>query len=251
MSTMSFGTKLRNLYKRLQTPLAYIIVIIAASFSFSPWPKVSSGMLVAFAFLILPLFFEIHKTVVSDSPVTSFNSFAEARPIILSVLDTHILQDRDPKVRLLGSALYYQFPILEEFISNNILKANPGQLSVEIALMDPDWTDTSAADDALPGQIISTAGQIKKFVKNHSTLIEKHKWSIRLFQYQYLPQRLGILIGNNDLFLCRTYWKKGSFYGGANSVEHLNSNDSALATKKISEFKSWFNYLKQSEIDII
>lgn len=58
------------------------------------------------------------------------------------------------------------------------------------------------------------------------------------------------MLGDEQLFLCRSFWTKKGLRGGANPIELLSREDAFPIPEKMNEFSDWFSYSCDKEINI-
>ncbi|MHC1728408.1 MAG: hypothetical protein AB9866_20795 [Syntrophobacteraceae bacterium] len=250
MNKPTFAAKLKETYEKSRVPLAYLLVLFAIALRFLPWPQFAVPALIALCLIILPILFETHKFVTNKESSRCSSSFTEAIPSIKRELDLYLHCTPNPSIVVLGIALYYQWPMLDSYLSHMLLNPNPPRVNVQIALLDPDWEEAERWSSAHRDQANSSISSIRSFVDQHKERIRKFDWSFEVWTFRYTPHWFGILIGKGKLFLGRSFWHNGRLRGGPNALEMLSSGDDFLGSCKIEEFRGWFEFSQQKKMDI-
>lgn len=250
MNGPTFASKLKHIYEKARVLLAYLLVGTAIILRLIPGPDFAIPALIALCIIMLPIIFEIHKAVTVTEPVRSFTSFNDAISTIKHSLDTYFQGESTPLVRVLGYGLYYQWPMLDSYLANMLMRPNIPRLNLQIALLDPDWDECERLSTGYQEHAKSMINTIRAFVSDHKEQIVNCRWSVEVWTYRFTPHWFGILIGERKLFLGRSFWDNGRLRGGSNSLEMLTSDDGFLHLQKIEEFRGWFNKCQQQKLDI-
>lgn len=250
MNKSTFATKVKEIYEKTRVPLAYILVAAAIVLRFLPWSGFAVPALIALGLILLPILFEIHKAVTAKESARCFASYPEAIPSIKQALDTYIHRKPNPSIHVLGIALYYQWPMLDDYLSNTLLAPNPPCLNLQITLLDPAWEESPRLDKPNPEQAQSSLASIHSFVAQNKERIQKCGWTIEVWTFRYTPHWYGILVGEKLLFVGTSFWDHGRLRGGSNPVEMFATGDALLGSQKIEEFRGWFQQCQQQKVDI-
>jgi hypothetical protein len=277
MGKRTFATMVKEIYEKARKPFAYILVAAAFGLRFFSGPEFAIASLTALGLVLLTIIFEIHKLVASkevferfssfDDAIhkitptifeihksvstkelpTGFSSFAKATSTIEHALDDYFQRTPNPTIQIIGISLFHQWPMLDPYLTNLLLRNNPPQLDLEIVLVDPTWTETKRLNPASSSTAASSIKKIKSFINQHKAEIKKYKWSIGVWKYRYTPHLFGILLGNNRLFVGRSFWDNGILRAGANEIEMFDTKDEH-GSQKIKEFSGWFDKCKKKRV---
>ena len=254
----TFQIKIMKHRHKVARDAAYILLLIAVLLplfkSFFPSsPMVALAALAACGAIIVGFVFEIHSmlaTLTKKPLPTTFSSLSVASPNIESALENYIQRVSKPRVQVIGIVLQYQWPILEAYLQRILSEPYSRKLEnleMQIALLDPDWPYTEALNSRFPNEARGNIERIRAFVSNNQKLIHDYSWSFDIFTFQYIPHWVGMLIGDDVLFLCRSYWDNKRLRGGPNMVEMITAGASPLESEIIKEFRGWFRYSQQKK----
>jgi hypothetical protein len=248
MPTRTFAGAVKDGWDKSRKPLAYLLVMVAIVSRFIPGHDFGFAGLAA-AFLILLLFvFEIHKAVTLKEPPKYYASFAAAIPRILQELDRFMQGHGEHRsIRVLGIVLFHQWPLLDPYLGELLAGPNPRRVNVEIALVDPTWPDLPALNPASQGMATGCIGLMEAFADLHHPRMAACGWSFSVHTYRYTPHLFGMLIGDDVLFVGRSFWAGDLLRGGQNEIEEFDTRD-AHGRQKIDEFKGWFGKCKQVRV---
>jgi len=250
MNETTFAKKLKSIYEKACQPLVYILVVAALALRLLPWPEFAIPALMALGLIMLPIIFEIHKAVTATESPRWFPSYNDAIPTIKHALDAYLQGESAPLIRVLGYGLYYQWPMLDSYLTNVLLRPNPPRLTLQIALLDREWDELERVSTVYDEQARSTITAIECFVKDHRDQILNCGWSVEVWTYRFTPHWFGMLIGDSKLFLGRTFWDNGRLRGGSNPLEMLTRGDGLLQLQKIEEFLGWFKKCQEQKCNI-
>lgn len=245
----SIGVVLHRTYQKTRVPLAYGLVVAAVGLRYLPWSFAPEVALLALGFLLLTLFFEIHKAVTASDVTNHFRSFSEAIPYIDRATAEYLQRARPATIRCLGVALYYQWPFLEDVLAR-LLNESRTQLSVEITMLDPTWKDMDYFNDAWSAQVQGNYARLQSFMQQHEGKFADLKWTMKIYLYRSLPPWYGILLGDDTLFLGTSYWDHDKLKAGQNVVECFRASDVPRGSAKIHEFIGWFDHSKTRRIEL-
>jgi len=222
---------------------AYSLLATAFVLRFVGRPELAVPLLIAVAFIILPLVFEMYQKVTVTEQGCTFRHFNEASPHIRKSILDYVTNKRGARIRCLGVSLRNYWQFFESVLSELLRDQRAPNLTIEITMLDPEWSgvDYFRAPDQRD-HAKANYKSVLAFLKQHQRLIEQNGWTFRFSCYGHIPHLYGILLGDAILFQGAMVWDdSGNLTGGLSLVERYESTGSSSGREKITEFIGWFS----------
>jgi hypothetical protein len=148
------------------------------------------------------------------------------------------------KIRMMGVCLHMSFPTLARFVESapesvriEIRLAILGKQSMVYQFLNHRWSTVYPVfeDDLADLVRRLESGSLKKNI------------SIKLVQYQHMPNWHGILVDYQHLFMGHCLWQDdGRLTAGQNPYDYYERGRSSLHDRKINQYVRWFDYCRRT-----
>lgn len=243
----SFATMLRKFYRAIRRPMAWVLVVVAAASPLAPIPEIQIAALGALGLIILELLFELHKQVTQEKDVVVFSEFYEVSLALRGAIADRLHGNQRVCIRALGMSMGHAWPFLANTLVPILERDGRQVVDLQIAMLDAQWDRLEDLNPAWADRVGGNYRQILRFANEHRTLLERKGWRVSVHRYSHMPNWHGILIDQDLLFLGTCYWKSGLLTGGENQYELFRASESELATHRIEQFLSWFEFAQAGD----
>ena len=235
---------IRSAYLKVRKPLAFVLVIVAFAMRFVSIPVVQDAVLVALGIMVIQMLFELHDRITATERPRIYKEFFDATLQMRSCVEKTIEKKGDISIQWIGMTMHHAWTFLKNILPGIVADKRRVSIKIELCMLDSGWDKLEGLNASWKGRTVTNYEAICLFKKQVENKQTDNKWSIDVYLYRHMPHWHGLLIDNKYLFLSTCSWKDGVLLGGENPYELYERDDKLGGSKKISQFNSWFKYIR-------
>lgn len=245
---MRITSFIKDIYNRLQKPLAIFCLIAGAIGTVITNQYMSAGALVTLEFILILILFEIHDLLTNKTSNTPkrFDNYHAAAPEMTVLIEKEINRNNKVTLKWLGTAMDYGWPFLRNYLSQIESSQKSIELNIEIAMLSHEWPDIKKVNRLWGDESKSYYESIVAYRKDIQHNSSNVKINVELYPYKHMPYFTGLLINDKFLFLGMCGWKHGQYSVGSNEYTLYKNQNGDTDKKHISQFKKWFEFAKEN-----
>jgi hypothetical protein len=246
---MKFILDIKERYLKVQKPLVYLFLFIGVLGSVIGWQPLQLSAILAMAFIVLQVLFEIHSELVNYQKISStiYDDYNTAFPEMQRVIEEQIRKEKRVSLKWLGTCMDIGWLFIKRYLIEEVMsKGENITIEIEIAMLDPAWKDFDSVNPFWKTETKSRYEEIEKFIVEHSNMNSTTKVNIKLSTYDHMPSYTGLFVDDKYLFLAICQWDKGRYGVGKNSYTLYKKDGDQKSQKKIYQYKDWFAFCSRS-----
>lgn len=248
-SLRSFASVARDTYSRIKPVIAMLLagaIVIAPAI---PLDGLQVAAIGALGVIILETLFDIHRIVNIREQSQIYAEFFDAAQAMKSAIIEYAKRKRHVRIRALGMSMGHAWPflinILQPLLDSNVQCS----INLEIAMLDSKWQQLEKINPNWKAKSETLYDEINRFSKANLEKLNAKQWHISVVVYSHMPNWHGILLDEELLFLSTCFWRDGKLTGAENQYELYRSSDKQLGVHRISQFVTWFDYIKANDLE--
>jgi hypothetical protein len=250
---MKLVSEIKKIYWRIQKPISYIFLFIGVLASVIGWPQFQLSAILAVAFIVLQILFEIHSELVNYQKISSviYDDYNRAFPEMQRVIQEQIRKEKRVSLKWLGTCMDIGWLFIKRYLIEEVMsKGENITVEIEVAMLDPAWKDFDGVNPFWKTETKNRYEEIEKFIIEHSNSNSAAKVNIKLSTYDHMPSYTGLLVDDKYLFLAICQWDKGQYGVGKNSYTLYKKDGNNESQKQISQYKDWFEFCSRSSTSV-
>jgi hypothetical protein len=246
---MAFIETISSAYKKHQTHLIYILLVILSISSFIQNQAIKIASLTSIGLILIKMISDIHSLLVEKTEYHTnvYEDFYKTVPDIKRILKGEFSKKNKIHLKWIGtsmdSGLYFIRNTLRDAIeeSNNNLS-----IEMEIAMLSNNWKDIDKFNELWKDESKTNIDIIKRCIYNKNN----KQLNITIYTHEFVPSITGLLINDTYLFCAECMWKNGQYCVGMNKYNLYKNKTSKIKNIHIEQYKKWFDFYKENSVHV-